>query len=250
VAKFEAARDIVEARRKDVESLDLGALERSDLLNLILQRSECLYDIPRAGRPVRAWVNGDPAPLESLVSDMGSEIAVRCAALIIEEFEQIKPLLSEAGVQTLVDIGSGYGFFDLFATRDLGINCTLVDLESNDRKHFGFANEGAAYSSLKVSEKLFRDNGLQCSAINPTKTDVMELDGPFDAVVSFLSCGFHYPTDLYLPFFQDKLAPNGLLILDVRAKRALSERTKLETIGRVEELYDNDGATRMLVRCA
>ena len=249
MAKHEGVGAIIEARRADVADLDLGALQNADLLNLILQRSECLFDVPRAGRPVRAWVRGDPAPLEALVAEMGVEIAVRCAALILEEFEQIKPLLEDAQVRSLVDIGSGYGFFDLFAARDLGIECTLVDLEGNDQRHFGFADEGAAYSSLQVSERLFRDNGLTCRTVNPVETDVMELDGPFDAVASFLSCGFHYPTDSYVPFFGEKIAAGGLLILDLRTKKAGTELAKLAHLGEEEALFERDGVRRTLVRC-
>ena len=250
MAKFEAARAIVEARRPDVAPFDFGALTESDLLNLILQRSECLYDVPRAGRPVRAWVNGDPQPLEALVAEMGTEIAERCAALIFEEFEQIKPVLAEIEVKTMVDIGSGYGFFDLFAARHLGIDCTLVDLEDNSQRHFGFSEEGAAYSSLQTSEQLFRDNGLQCRVVNPSAHDVMKLDGQFDAAVSFLSCGFHYPTDQYLPFFQKKITSGGVLILDLRSKRSAIEIEKLAPLGEVETVFDADGAHRVLVRCA
>jgi hypothetical protein len=42
------------------------------------------------------------------------------------------------------------------------------------------------------------------------------MDSNFDIIISTYSWGFHYPVDTYLDEVASKLAPSGVLILDIR----------------------------------
>ncbi len=236
--------------RAAVDALDLSALDRGDLVNLILQRSEVLFDVPRAGRVIRAWEAGDPGPVEAQVDRLGAEIARRAAAVIHAEYLGLAPLLAGLRPQRLADIGCGYGFFDLFAARDLGCAVLLIDLESNEHKHFGFQAEGAAYSSLAVAKRLMTDNGVPAASVttlNPRET-APEGAGPVDLAVSFLSCGFHYPVDAYLPFLDRALASGGAAIFDLREATADPQAARLAERGILETLPGPAKARRVLLR--
>jgi len=249
-------RDIAAlAARPEIRALDVGAFGRDDLFNLILQRSEVLYDVPRAGQLIRLWEGGDPGPLEAEVDRLGPEIARRAAGVIWEEFTALLPVLSERPVIRLADIGCGYAIFDLFAARALGCDPVLIDLEANARRHFSFAAEGAAYSSLSVARGFLESNGIapkRISTLNPGRESVTGI-GPVDLVVSFLSCGFHYPVSTYTAFFARNVAPGGRIMLDLRLRggergaRAEDQIGDLAPLGSIRDLPAPPKARRVLV---
>ncbi|HMO08767.1 MAG TPA: class I SAM-dependent methyltransferase, partial [Paracoccaceae bacterium] len=149
-----------EAARPEVAALDLSPLSTGDLVNLILQRSEVLFDRPRSGQVIRAWEAGDEGPMQAEVARLGIEVARRAAGVIHAEYRALAPVLHARQPRRVADIGCGYAFFDLFLARDLGTDLLLIDLESNDRRHFGFQAEGAAYASLAVARALLEANGV------------------------------------------------------------------------------------------
>ena len=236
-----------EACRPEIADLDLSALAPGDLVNLILQRSEVMFDIPRSGRIIRAWNAGDDGPINAVVADKGAEIARRAAAVIHAEYQALRPVLDEIAPGAIADIGCGYAFFDLFAARDYGCDVTLIDLETNTRRHFGFRDEGAAYSSLSVARALLVANGVSTTRIatlNPGRDDVLSAPEA-DLAVSFLSCGFHYPVDLYLEFFRKVVAPDGTILLDLRAATADAQLAALTPFGTVTDLPAPEKARRI-----
>jgi SAM-dependent methyltransferase len=233
-----------------IAGLDLGCLDRGDLINIILQRSEVMSDRPKSGQVIRAWGAGDMAPMEAEVDRLGGQIAQRAAAVIHAEYRAIAQLLHTLAPKRMADIGCGYGFFDLFLARDLKAHVVLIDLESNERRHFGFQAEGAAYSSLARAKALLRANGVparQISTLNPRDT-APETIKPVDLAVSFLSCGFHYPVDLYLPFLDRALVPGGAAIFDLRAATADEQARVLSQFGTVTDLAAPPKARRVLLR--
>lgn len=239
-----------EALRPEVTGLDLSALAPADLINLILQRSEVMYDIPRAGGVIRAWNAGDDGPINAVMAEKGPEIARRAAAVIHAEYQALRPVLHEIGPDMIADIGCGYGFFDLFAARDLGCAVTLIDLESNERRHFGFQKEGAAYSSLRVARALLEANGVapdRIITLNPGRDDMLAAPKA-DLAVSFLSCGFHYPVDLYRDFLDRVVRPDGHVIVDLRAATATAQLAVLSALGAVSDLPAPDKARRVWLK--
>ncbi len=239
-----------EARDSTITSLNLDALTRGDLLNLILQRSEVMFDRPKLGKIIKAWSAGDDDPINVVIDEMGVEIARRAAGVIQAEYRALKPLLQELAPKRLADIGCGYAFFDLFAAQDLGCHLLLIDLESNDRRHFGFAEEGSAYSSLSVARNLLKDNGISTRSITTLNPQIKtpETAKPVDLAVSFLSCGFHYPVDLYLPFIEKALTPDGAAIFDLRKNTANEQAAKLAQFGSLTDLPSPPKARRILLR--
>ena len=239
-----------EAGSGAITALDFSALSRGDYLNLILQRSEVMFDRPKSGRIIKAWNEGDVAPIGAVIDEMGVAIARRAAGVIAAEYRALAPVLRELAPKRIADIGCGYGLFDLFAAQDLGADLLLIDLESNERRHFGFAKEGAAYSSLTVARKLLEDNGIpqaRIATLNPRDT-APETAGPVDLAVSFLSCGFHYPVDLYLPFLEKAVTPTGAAILDLREATAAEQAAKLEKLGTLTDLPAPPKCRRVLLR--
>lgn len=237
-----------EAARPGVAGLNLSALSRGDLVNLILQRSEVLFDVHRAGRVIRAWEAGDDGPILGQVDRLGEGIARRAAGVIAAEYRELAPVLAELAPKRVADIGCGYAFFDLFLARDLGAALLLIDLEANEARHFGFKAEGAAYSSLAVARRLLADNGVTAvETLNPRERPAEDA-GPVDLAVSFLSCGFHYPVDAYLPFLDRALARGGAAILDLRETTAEAQAEKLAARGTLTDLPAPPKARRVLLR--
>lgn len=67
----------VEAADTAIASLDLSCFDRGDLLNLILQRSEVMFDRPKSGQVIKAWGAGNSEPIMAVVDEMGDDIARR-----------------------------------------------------------------------------------------------------------------------------------------------------------------------------
>ena len=241
-----------EAADKAITGLDLTCFDKGDYLNLILQRSEVMFDLPKSGRIIKAWNDGDNAPIARVVDDMGDAIARRAAGVIHAEYRAIAPLLRELMPKRIADIGCGYAFFDLFAAKDLKSEVVLIDLEENEHRHFGFKSEGAAYSSLARARQLLESNGVAAKKIetlNPRET-APETIKPVDLAVSFLSCGFHYPVDLYLDFLDRALKPGGAAIFDLRERTADEQAAKLARFGTLTDLDAPPKARRVLLRKA
>lgn len=224
----------------EIAGLDVSVLSREDLANLALQRSGVISDHDRNGAAIRAWTNGDTGPLLRIVDAMGSEIAYRALAVIKAEFDALTPILdpvltARGTRRRLADIGCGYAFFDLFAARRYGCGLALIDLEDNQRRHFGFENVGAAYSSLKVARAFLKANGVPAKDIrtlNPEEKDPLRLP-TMHAAVSLLACGFHFPVTAYLSFIEQRMKPDARVIMDLRARRADSQQQELQAFGTI-----------------
>ena len=233
----------------DAAKLDYSMFDDQDYLNFILQRSEILFDVPRHGRLINEWSEGSAMPLKSIVAEKGDVLAMRATRVIGEEFDRLRPVLDKINNATIADIGCGYALFDLFMARTYGTKVTLIDLEGNDHRHFGFNDEGSAYSNLSKAVDFLKKNGVRAGDIkklNPGNDDIMAIE-PVDIAVSFLACGFHFPVDVYLPFFAEKVAPGGHIILDLRKATSVEQMEKLSDIGKVSVLRDVDRKVRVIV---
>ena len=239
-----------EAKASEILELDVSEFDQSDLINIILQRSEILFDRARHGQVVRAWTNGDGGPIQAEVDRLGPELAHRAAGVIRAEYRALMPLLKKLAPKRIADIGCGYAFFDLFVAQDFNAELVLIDLESNDQRHFGFEQEGAAYSSLARAREFLVSNGVpdaRITTLNPTE-ETPENVNPVDLVVSFLSCGFHYPVDSYLPFLDKALLPGGTAIFDLRGNTAKTQVKALERFGTLTYLNAPHKARRIMLQ--
>lgn len=244
-------RDIAAyADAPEVAALDLSAFSEQDILNTVLQRSEVLFDVPRQGRLIRAWSDGDAAPLRRVVEDKGEILLRRAIGALFREYEELRPVLDTLSPKRVADIGCGYAFFDLFLARDYGAELVLIDLEENDARHFGLQEEGAAYTSLAVARRFLEANGVPGDRIRTLNPAQEAADGvtDVDLAISFLSCGFHYPVSTYETFFRDSVSPDGAIILDLRGAAVSRQKPMLERIGAVSTLSRGAKWLRVLVR--
>jgi len=193
---------------------DFSMFEVEDVANMLLQRSEAAP----VGPAIRAWSAGDPAPLmahaerlRAPVLDAVFRIAEDNAATLAEALDARPP-------RRLADIGCGYAMVDLALCRRYGCDIVLIDIETNAHRHFGFAEEGAAYTNLAKARDFLLANGVppeKVTAINPTRDDVSAVAAP-DALISLASCGFHYPVTTYDDLIGRTVAQSGTVILDIR----------------------------------
>lgn len=236
----------------EVSGITAANLDAQDMVNLILQRSEIIRDYPRSNRYIKAWTQGDETPILGLIEELGhDELVRRAAAFIYLEYKELQPYLQKPKPRKIADIGCGYALFDLFLAREHGAKVVLIDLETNDKRHFGFKSEGAAYSNLDHAREFLIANGVRKSLIdlrNPETDDLSDLKG-LDYVFSFISCGFHYPWDTYLGFYRHALSPKGRIILDLRASRFAAALPDISKLGyaRLLEKAANGNAERIMI---
>jgi len=222
-----------------IRDLDTSALSKQDVLNLILQRSEIIQDQPAPNSYIKAWTRGEAGPLLQLIDEIGQdELIRRAAAFILLEYETLEPTLAAQPPSAATDIGCGYAIFDLFLAQDFDCKLTLIDLEENDERHFGFDQTGAAYSNLEIAKAFLRANGIaarRIKTINPEKQSLVRIKNQ-DLVVSLISCGFHYPWTTYESFFRKAVKPGGRIILDLRQRTLKRTRDEISALGAFEEL--------------
>lgn len=247
--------DIVAAAKEPaIRDLDFAAFTRDDVLNLIMQRSEVIRDqnVKQVSPVVAAWLAGDPAPGYALIERMGDEIARRAAAAIRLEYLALKPVLDELRPASVADIGCGYALFDLLFWRDFGGRLVLIDIESNEERHFGYTERGAAYSNLEVARRFLESNGVaseDIAIINPQTTPEATLPS-VELAVSFLSCGYHYPASTYRDYFEATVGGGGSVILDLRRKTAAEQGAVLRDFADLTEIgrVANGSGIRTLLR--
>ena len=231
-------------------ALNYDMLGHGDLVNIVLQRSEVLSDVPQPNGVIRDWVAGDPTLMNQVVRSKGSVLAQRAAQVIHGEFEALCPVMDQIKPTYLADIGCGYAFFGLFAHRRYGCDLLLIDVEENDRRHFGFDEEAAAYTSLETARDFLVANGVPAAKIHTWNPELQDApaDDKVDLAVSFLSCGFHFPVDMYVPFFRYGVVPDGAVMLDLRAAEFQENKRLLKTLGHVQVLSQRRGRKRILLR--
>lgn len=238
--------------RPEISDLKTTALSQSDVVNLILQRSEIIRDQNNYNRYIKRWTQGNDAPLNELIDQMGADLLIRrAAAFIFCEYQELKPHFETLVPKRIADIGCGYALFDLFLAKDFDSQLYLIDLESNDSRHFGFKDEGAAYSSLESARNLLTTNDIDTNRIvtlNPEKDDVLSISD-LDYAFSFISCGFHYPWNTYRKFFEKSLAQHGRVILDFRSFKLADSLPEVSEIGfaRIIEKAANNSADRVMI---
>lgn len=205
--------------------VDVSALSATDVANLALQRTEVMFNtgIPRIGAPSYLfWARfNSKLPLMLEARLRRQKIISGALAVITAEVAQIVARLPSEPVARLCDIGCGYAFHDVFLGRVVDLTqIHLIDIEHTDQRHHDFNRCGAGYSNLERAAALLASNaqpGKQppISTLNPQRQE-MDFSHCFDLIISLLSCGFHYPVDIYLEFFERCLAPGGQIILDLR----------------------------------
>lgn len=235
-----------------ITDLKTDTLDDNDVLNLILQRSEIIRDQEKYNRYIKAWTQGDDTPILELINTMSRDTLIRrAAAFIYLEFEQLRHIFDKKAPDYVADIGCGYALFDMFLAKEYGSKLALIDLETNENRHFGFKDSGAAYSSLANTETFLKANGVKKSKLktyNPEKDDLSAIK-KLDYAFSFISCGYHYPLSTYDTFFRDSVAKKGRIIVDIRSHTLADTMLEMSDLGYTRALVKaaNNSADRVMI---
>ena len=229
-------------------------LSNADVFNLALQRTSSLFTLPiRTGVSPSyfAWSKLKlDFPLKAEVSFRRAQILRQCEAEILDEVANFVKFLDDDRPMKIVDIGPGIGLHAAAMSSRLKISdILLIDIEKSNSRHHGWASEGAGYNSLESAKAFIREQNesVDIVTVNPKKDTLSRDFGHrFDLIMSFLSCGFHYPADIYLNFYKQHLDhEQGKLVLDLR--RGIDHSTLLEHFTVVETIEKGEKHDRVIL---
>jgi len=122
---------------------------------------------------------------------------------------------------TIVDIGCGIGGLSLGLWHRFSDSIQHLYLLDRSKLsadvYTGFRDEAAFYNSLDAAFRFLRENDVPEEVIRTV--DVAHESYPdqaADVVISTFAWGFHFPVSTYLDEVRSRLAPGGVVILDVR----------------------------------
>lgn len=202
-------------RRADLPgAIDFSMFTDRDVAKLILQRSEVID----SGPAVRAWAGGDDAPLLDLARRHRKTVLSVALERLRTECERFVDAVDEDPPARIADIGCGYGFASLVLYHRYHAEVVLIDIESAESRHMGYADRGAGYADLSTAHAFLEANGVPAERIMTLNPNKVPLDdaGTVDLAISLLSCGFHYPAETYEEFFSRNVVPGGRIVMDIR----------------------------------
>ena len=232
-----------------VSQVDLTSFETEDYVRLMLQRSDILSDVRRPGRIIKAWVAGEEDDITQLAQQNGPVYAQRALSDILTEFEALMEAFGDWSPASVADIGCGIGIFGWYAIQVFNAKAYLIDIENSEARGFGYSDIDRGYCDLKKTQRFLTDNGIaddQFEILNPNDTDISQV-GQVDLATSFLACGFHFPVETYMPFFENNVAPGGRIVLDIREAKEAEQVSQLETLGEVTVISRENKRARMMV---
>lgn len=94
----------------------------------------------------------------------------------------------------------------------------LIDKTQVDKDlYYGFKPKTSFYNSMDIAKKNLIENGIKkCKIFMHEADNTIPFKTKFDLIVSFISCGFHYPIETYLDQIYEKLTIGGVFIVDLR----------------------------------
>lgn len=224
-----------------ISNVDYSMIGTAQVVNLCLQRSNLLKKIiPKHPRDDPAW----PEVMQQTATIHREAILAAVTSELSDMFDQISPTIALVAPRRFADLGCGQAFIDLFIHRKFGCDLVLIDIETSDDIHFGFAAEGSGYADLANAKAFLAANGVPDNAItivNP-RNESLAAVAPVDMAMSLISCGFHYPVATYDDFFRTQVSK--AIMLDCRNRRG--EEKVLARYGRVTKLGDAAHHSRFL----
>jgi SAM-dependent methyltransferase len=143
---------------------------------------------------------------------------------------QISPHLVPGDV---LDIGCGLGGPSVLIQRLCGGRLYLMDGDGWASRRVGFGPDMAPFNDLALTASVMALNGIQAEFV-PIEASIFP---KVQNVVSLLSWGWHYPVETYLDPVLECLAPDGRLVIDIRAK-TYGQKALMEAGLRLIELID------------
>lgn len=248
-------RDAVDtlATTQDIDKYKFSSQAISDDAIALLGFQRTKQISPKARK---SWEAGNPVPLRQEVSARRDEIFNGALLECYREYLPVREYLNAHGIapKSLIDIGCGQAIPDLFFHHDFKPRFTLVDIEQTTEQYHFWADSSAGYASLEDARALLHGNGAaktKVNTINPTK-DPNALDGlSADMLISFYSCGFHYPVDEYADLMISTIQVGGVVCLDLRKRYLRRAPPALQAVldaAQMEVIYDDKRSKRVMLR--
>lgn len=134
------------------------------------------------------------------------------------------------GRTSVLDIGCGLAGIDYFIGKENEKSkLYLLDkTEVSPKIYYGYKSEAAYYNSMDLAVDFLRMNGIKniIETLSPEQYITYAKEFRFDAIISLISCGFHYPVAIYIDAICDSLKECGVVILDIR-HGAIKESIKI-----------------------
>ncbi|WP_420557155.1 hypothetical protein [Roseovarius sp.] len=206
-------------------------------------------------RSRKSWEAGNPVPLRQEARERRDTIFAGALAEMWVEYLPLRSHLRDNGIApaSVIDIGCGQALPDLFLHHDFKPRFTLVDIERTDEQYHNWAGSGAGYASLDEATALLHGNGVaktKVKPINPLKTPEAMAGLKADMLISFYSCGFHYPVDDYADLMRAVLEAGGTVCLDLRKRylrRMPDTLARLLEAGRRTDLFEDPRSFRVVL---
>lgn len=203
--------------------INFNSLTDLDIANICLQRTNILLNYSNEGKyafdqwhnhsklsPLLSFVENNPQAKHTIISKWANDM--------YDDFKNIQEEIPQ-GIESICDIGCGYGLIDLFLHKEYKCKITLIDIElTKHKKHLFSRDVFSGYSSNISTYNLFIENDITKENITLFNPIINELpkEKMFDLIISTLSLGFHYPVKTYEKFIFDTLKIGGSLIFDYR----------------------------------
>lgn len=152
-------------------------------------------------------------------------------------------------IKNVLDIGCGIAGWECFLAMT---HCKiyLIDKTKVDKNiYYGYKKKTAFYNSMEIAKKNLIANAISEKNIflqEATEKNEILFDEKFDLIVSFISCGFHYPVETYLDQIYEKLNKGGSLIIDIR-KHTPGFVKIIEKFGKFETIKEEQNYLRVVV---
>lgn len=144
-----------------------------------------------------------------------------------ENFEKLDAYLNNP-IKNILDIGCGFAYESRFFQKKYNCQLFLIDgdvkrnLNKSNLASFGNWNEDVDnlkfYHSLDFLDQQLKDLGTENYTLMDCNDIKIPKDMKFDLITSWLSCGHHYPVNVYRDLMLKHSHENTRIILDVRAK--------------------------------
>jgi hypothetical protein len=133
-----------------------------------------------------------------------------------DDYKGLKKFLPKE-CERILDIGAGMAGIDLKLYNHYGKKpeLHLLDYSTCDSSvYYGYQQEASRYSDLSLAAQFLQLNGVDKKKIG--LHDVAKWLKIINAeiIISLISCGFHYPSKMYLDYI--KTCKKGIVILDIR----------------------------------
>lgn len=231
----------------ELTDVDFSDLADEDVANLLLQRTGYMSRSPE-GRPAAFldWMKGDDRALAAEAVSRRSEILSLHQREVLDEVEVLRRHLPNP-FASVADIGAGLGLLDLALARNFDAAVHLIDIESTPHRYHQYALQAAGYSRLGTARRMMIRNGVPAENITVTnpRIDIL-VPGNYDAIISCLAMGFHFPCEEYRVFVERGLRPGGVCIFDHRHET--DQSAFLQLFDRVDVVFEAPRFRRLACR--